>query len=76
VALRANRSGTLSEYGTPRPSRGLYSRIRKDERIRILDVGLIGALKRGEVEGVAAVAGFEGAEVVLSDGMRALLQMP
>ena len=62
--------GNLSEYGMPRPSRGLYSRVRQDERIPILDVGLIGALKRGEVEGVAAVAGFEGAEVVLADGAR------
>ncbi len=60
----------LSEYGMPRPSRGLYSRVRQDERIPILDVGLIGALKRGEVEGVASVAGFEGAEVVLADGDR------
>jgi putative flavoprotein involved in K+ transport len=62
--------GDLSKYGMPRPGRGLYSRVRKDERIPILDVGLVGALKRGEVEGVAAVAGFEGAEVVLADGTR------
>lgn len=39
--------GDLSEYGMPRPSRGLYSRVRQDERVPILDVGLIGALKRG-----------------------------
>ena len=62
--------GDLSGYGMPRPSRGLYSRVRHDERIPILDVGLISALKRGEVEGVAAVAGFEGAEVFLADGAR------
>ncbi|MGH2703491.1 MAG: NAD(P)/FAD-dependent oxidoreductase, partial [Actinomycetota bacterium] len=62
--------GDLSKYGMPRPGRGLYSRVRQDERIPVLDVGLIGALKRGRVSGVRAVAGFEGAEVVLVDGTR------
>jgi putative flavoprotein involved in K+ transport len=62
--------GDLSRYGIPRPGRGLYSRVRKDERIPILDVGLIGALKRGEVEGVPSVTAFEGADVVLADGRR------
>jgi cation diffusion facilitator CzcD-associated flavoprotein CzcO len=62
--------GDLSRYGIPRPGRGLYSRVRKDERIPILDVGLIGALKRGEVEGVPPVTAFEGADVVLADGTR------
>lgn len=62
--------GDLSKYGMPRPGRGLYSRVRQDERIPVLDVGLIGALRRGRVSGVGAVAGFEGAEVVLVDGTR------
>jgi putative flavoprotein involved in K+ transport len=62
--------GDLSRFGMPQPERGLYTRVQKDERIPILDVGLIGALKRGEVEGVAAVKGFEGAEVVLAGGRR------
>ncbi|MGH2774822.1 MAG: flavin-containing monooxygenase, partial [Actinomycetota bacterium] len=48
--------GDLSKYGMPRPGRGLYSRVRQDERIPVLDVGLIGALKRGRVSGVRAVA--------------------
>ena len=62
--------GDLSKYGMPRPARGLYSRVRQDERIPILDVGLIGMLKREEVSGVAEVAGFEEVAVVLADGTR------
>lgn len=62
--------GDLSRFGMPAPERGLYTRVLTEERIPILDVGLIGALKRGEVEVVPAVAGFEGGEVILSGGGR------
>jgi putative flavoprotein involved in K+ transport len=62
--------GNLSKYGMPAPAGGLYTRARNDERIPILDVGLIGALKRRQVEVVPAVERFDGAEVVLSGGRR------
>ncbi len=59
----------LSAYGLPRPSTGLYSRVREGA-IPVQDVGLIDAVRAGRVEPVAAVEGFEGPEVVLTDGSR------
>ncbi|MFD5149211.1 flavin-containing monooxygenase [Streptomyces sp. NPDC058401] len=59
----------LSAYGLPRPTTGLYSRVRQGA-IPIQDVGLIDAVRTGRVEPVAAVASFDGAEVVLADGSR------
>ncbi|MFF4320361.1 flavin-containing monooxygenase [Streptomyces sp. NPDC001568] len=59
----------LSAYGLPRPTTGLYSRVREGA-IPVQDVGLIDAVRGGRVEPVAAVASFDGAEVVLADGSR------
>ncbi|MGW6573013.1 flavin-containing monooxygenase [Streptomyces sp. NPDC054945] len=59
----------LSAYGLPRPTTGLYSRV-KQGSIPVQDVGLIDAVRSGTVEPVAAVEAFEGAEVVLADGSR------
>ncbi|MET9961871.1 NAD(P)/FAD-dependent oxidoreductase [Streptomyces sp. NPDC006326] len=59
----------LAAYGLPRPATGLYSRVREGA-IPVQDVGLIDAVRNGRVEPVAAVASFEGAEVVLADGSR------
>ncbi|MEU9142834.1 NAD(P)/FAD-dependent oxidoreductase [Streptomyces sp. NPDC048349] len=59
----------LSQYGLPRPSTGLYSRV-KEGAIPVQDVGLIDAVRSGRVEPVAAVEAFDGAEVVLADGSR------
>jgi putative flavoprotein involved in K+ transport len=62
--------GDLSKYGMPPPPRGLYSRARNEERIPILDVGLIRAIKKRQVHIVPAVERFDGSEVVLEDGRR------
>ncbi|MEW2414306.1 NAD(P)-binding domain-containing protein [Streptomyces sp. NPDC046866] len=59
----------LTAYGLPRPATGLYSRA-KQGAIPVQDVGLIDAVRSGRVEPVAAVAGFDGAEVILADGSR------
>ncbi|MER5417853.1 flavin-containing monooxygenase [Streptomyces virginiae] len=59
----------LSTYGLPRPTTGLYSRV-KQGSIPVQDVGLIDAVRGGKVEPVAAVEAFDGAEVVLADGSR------
>ncbi|MEU9029964.1 NAD(P)/FAD-dependent oxidoreductase [Streptomyces sp. NPDC048383] len=59
----------LSAYGLPRPTTGLYSRVREGA-IPVQDVGLIDAVRGGRVEPVAAVVSFDGAEVVLADGAR------
>ncbi|MCF2532385.1 flavin-containing monooxygenase [Yinghuangia soli] len=58
----------LAEYGLPRPSDGLYTRIKRDDAIPLQDVGFIDAVVRGAVEVVAAPTGFDGAKVLLADG--------
>jgi putative flavoprotein involved in K+ transport len=62
--------GDLSPYGLPKPERGLYTRLLEDDAIPLIDVGLIGCLKRGEVDVVAGVERFDGTNVVLADGSR------
>ncbi|MEU2777437.1 NAD(P)/FAD-dependent oxidoreductase [Streptomyces sp. NPDC007162] len=59
----------LAAHGLPRPDTGLYSRV-KQGSIPVLDVGLIDAVRRGRVEIVAAVDGFEDGKVALADGTR------
>ena len=60
----------LSDFGLPRPDDGVYTRIVRDGAIPIIDVGLIDAVRRRQVEVVGAVTAFDGAEVVLADGAR------
>ncbi len=62
--------GDLTRYGVPRPPRGMYTQVLRDGVIPILDMGIIAALKRGQVEVVRGVAAFDGAEVVLDGGGR------
>ncbi|WP_338697654.1 NAD(P)/FAD-dependent oxidoreductase [Streptomyces sp. Q6] len=59
----------LSSRGLPRPDTGLYARVREGS-IPVQDVGLIDAVRTGKVEPVAAVASFDGTEVVLADDTR------
>ncbi|MGA5359811.1 flavin-containing monooxygenase [Streptomyces purpurascens] len=60
----------LSAHGLPRPDTGLYTRV-KQGAIPVQDVGLIDAVRKGEVEIVAAVESFEGdGKIVLADGTR------
>jgi putative flavoprotein involved in K+ transport len=59
----------LSAHGLPRPDSGLYSRVREGA-IPVLDVGLVDAVRKGRVEIVAAVDGFEDDKVLLADGSR------
>jgi putative flavoprotein involved in K+ transport len=62
--------GDLSGYGLPEPPEGVYTRVRRDDVIPIIDVGLIRALKERQVDVVAAVEGFDGQDVLLADGSR------
>ncbi|MFE9450703.1 flavin-containing monooxygenase [Streptomyces sp. NPDC006739] len=59
----------LSAHGLPRPDTGLYSRVGAGA-IPVQDVGLIDAVRKGKVEVVAAVEGFEDGKVLLADGTR------
>ncbi len=56
----------LAEYGLPRPSPGVYSRLLADGAVPIIDVGLIDLIQRGQVEVVGSVEGFDGDKVVLA----------
>ena len=62
--------GDLSAHGIPRPERGVYTRMREDGRVPIIDVGLIEALRRRQVEVVGGVLGFDGDDVVLAGRAR------
>ncbi|MGW3916357.1 flavin-containing monooxygenase [Streptomyces sp. NPDC005070] len=59
----------LGAHGLPRPDTGLYSRVNEGS-IPVQDVGLIDAVRKGKVEIVAAVEGFEDDKTVLADGSR------
>ncbi|WP_149825029.1 flavin-containing monooxygenase [Streptomyces tailanensis] len=59
----------LSAHGLARPDTGLYSRVNEGS-IPVQDVGLIDAVRKGRVEVVAAVEGFEDGNVILADGER------
>jgi putative flavoprotein involved in K+ transport len=62
--------GDLSKHGLPLPPPGAYSKFMRDDVTPILDVGLVPLLKQEKVEIVAAVEGFDGADVLLADGSR------
>jgi putative flavoprotein involved in K+ transport len=58
----------LTRYGIRRPDDGLMSRVRRVGEVPLQDVGFIAAVLSGTVTPVAAVTGFEGDKVLLSDG--------
>jgi putative flavoprotein involved in K+ transport len=62
--------GDLTKHGLPTPPPGAYSKFMRDDVTPILDVGLVPLLKKGKVEVVAAVEGFDGRDVLLVDGRR------
>jgi cation diffusion facilitator CzcD-associated flavoprotein CzcO len=59
----------LTTYGLPRPSTGLYTRVLQGAQ-PVQDVGLIAAVRAGNVVPVAAVQAFDGRHVVLADDSR------
>ena len=65
--LRRRTVPDLSAHGLPDPGPGAYARAARGE-IPILDVGLVDAVRAGQVEPVAAVSGFDGGRVLLADG--------
>jgi putative flavoprotein involved in K+ transport len=60
----------LAAQGLPRPEQGIRSSFIATGTTPILDVGIVNAVRRGRVEVVAAVEGFDGADVLLADGSR------
>lgn len=62
--------GDLSAFGLPRPDDGLVARFRATDVVPIIDVGLVEQLRRGRIEPVPAVVGFDEHAVHLADGTR------
>ena len=60
--------GDPRKLGLPAPDRGIYTEMIRDRQIPIIDVGLVAALRAGQVEVVAAVEGFDGPSVRLRGG--------
>jgi len=70
LTLRKLSIPDMSEQGLPRPEVGVGTQFRATGTTPILDVGIVGAVRRGAVEIVAAVESFDGADVLLADGSR------
>jgi putative flavoprotein involved in K+ transport len=68
--LRRLLVGDLTRYGLGVPERGFYRTLLSARVTPIVDIGLVGALKRGAVEVVAALETFDGEDVLLADGRR------
>jgi putative flavoprotein involved in K+ transport len=62
--------GDLSDYGLPRPPKGVVSTLRERRIGPAIDDGFVQAVKQGRVEIVAALEGFDGHDVILADGER------
>ena len=62
--------GDLSKVGFGPPTHGMATNVLERKVAPVVDAGFVGALRRGEVELVAAVEGFDGADVILVDGSR------
>jgi putative flavoprotein involved in K+ transport len=60
----------LTAQGLPRPPHGVRTAFLSTGTTPILDVGIVDAVRRGRVEIVAAVEGFDGDDVLLADGSR------
>src|SRR4030088_1279544 len=60
----------LSAQGGPRPEQVIRASFVSPGTTPILDVGIVNAVRKGRVEVVAAVEGFDGADVLLADGSR------
>ena len=70
LTLRKLSIPDMSAQGLPRPATGVGTQFRATGTTPILDVGIVGAVRRGAVEIVAAVESFDGADVLLADGSR------
>ncbi|MEO1337725.1 MAG: NAD(P)/FAD-dependent oxidoreductase, partial [Myxococcota bacterium] len=62
--------GNLQRFGFGKPPRGIFGQISRDGQVPIMDTGFVAQVRRGRIQGVAAVASFESRDVVLADGRR------
>ena len=62
--------GDLTAHGLPAAEGGVIEQFRATDVVPLIDVGLVEQLKAGRVQPVAAVTGFDGAQVILADDAR------
>ncbi len=70
IAQRKVSIPDLAAQGLPRPEQGIRTSFITTGTTPILDVGIVGAVRTGRVQIVAAVERFDGSDVVLADGSR------
>ena len=70
IAQRRLSIPDLAAHGLPRPPHGIRTSFITTGTTPILDVGIVGAVRRGRVQIVAAVERFDADAVVLADGSR------
>jgi putative flavoprotein involved in K+ transport len=62
--------GDLTSYGLPKPPLGAASQLELNQQAPACDDGFVTALKAGRITVVAAVEGFDGADILLADRSR------
>ena len=70
LALQRVAIGDLRPYGLAPPARGVFSRIREDAQIPLIDVGFLEHLRARRIEVVGEVRGFDGPAVLVAGGRR------
>jgi len=64
--------GDLSGYGLPHPAESVSRQFNRADVVPVIDVDFVRSVKRGDIEVVRAVHGFDHAEVLIADGRRLL----
>ena len=62
--------GDLARLGIPRAPYGIASNLRLNGVETVVDGGLIAAVRRGDIDILPALTGFEGGDAVFADGRR------
>jgi putative flavoprotein involved in K+ transport len=62
--------GDLTQYGLPRAPQGIFTTLAERGVAPAVDCGFVELLKKGRIEIVGAVEGFDGPDVLLADGSR------
>lgn len=62
--------GDLARYGLRRPESGPITRIVREGRVPLLDVGTVGRIRSGEIRVLPGIERFEEENVLFTDGLR------
>jgi cation diffusion facilitator CzcD-associated flavoprotein CzcO len=62
--------GDLGRYGLRRPESGPITRLLRDGRVPLLDVGTVARIRSGDIRVVPGIERFDAENVVFTDGLR------